>query len=509
MNSDNVSNTHNGIGDSDGIVNANVTDKDNNVPRHLNDNNCFTYTVPANDIHARIVNNCVVYNVPNGEIIASDVGDSQVMEVGPASGSANPEDNTPVNGNTNDNFQTQGRKRNRDLSNEIISSKKLVTDHSIPLQNSFNVLANLPTDDAPSGSNDKTTPISAPKIQPIMMKRSIDYRDMLKQINEVEGIPCKAKEAGEFLKLFCQTPKDVRSLVNFLDKKGKEYFVIAERAEKPVKVVIKGLPIDTDLDHIKTELTNLKYRVDKVNQLKKYKTREPLRIFQVHLLPTENIKEIYNLKALGYTIINVEPYENKQSHQCFNCQLWNHGSKGCKLNPKCVVCAGDHASKECPNKGKSDVQVKCTNCNGPHTANYRGCPKYPKNIQRNGRVGLNKVQPGRSFAAAAKSHEVNKPTPLSARAPHPQFGENVSKQIPPPRAGRTDTRPSPTEVNDPFPFMGQSGLTEVMALAAEANKIFQGIKNVSETIKNMQATTDPWTKLMILAEAIRPNAVIP
>ncbi|GBM69812.1 putative RNA-directed DNA polymerase from transposon BS, partial [Araneus ventricosus] len=310
---------------------------------------------------------------------------------------------------------------------------------------------------------------------------------MLKQINEVEGIPCKAKEAGEFLKLFCQTPKDVRSLVNFLDKKGKEYFVIAERAEKPVKVVIKGLPIDTDLDHIKTELTNLKYRVDKVNQLKKYKTREPLKIFQVHLLPTENIKEIYNLKALRYTIISVEPYENKQSHQCFNCQLWNHGSKGCRLNPKCVVCAGDHASKECPNKGKPEVQVKCTNCNGPHTANYRGCPKYPKNIQRNGRAGLNKVQPGRSFAAVAKSHEVNKPTPQSARAPHPQFGENVTKQIPPPRVGRTGTRPSPTEVNDPFPVMGQSGLNEKLPDPANGNEPPRGTEDIDAEVERLTA----------------------
>ncbi|GBL91510.1 hypothetical protein AVEN_263380-1 [Araneus ventricosus] len=153
------------------------------------------------------------------------------------------------------------------------------------------------------------------------MKRSIDYRDMLKQINEVEGIPCKAKETGEFIKLFCETPRDIRSLTEFLDKKGKEYFVIPGRAEKPIKAVIKGLPLDMNLDEIKIELTNQKFRVDKVNQLKKYRTREPLKIYQVHLLPNENIQDIYNLKTLGYTTVKVEPYENKQSHQCFNCQV--------------------------------------------------------------------------------------------------------------------------------------------------------------------------------------------
>ncbi|GBL57844.1 hypothetical protein AVEN_85441-1, partial [Araneus ventricosus] len=96
-----------------------------------------------------------------------------------------------------------------------------------------------------------------------MMKRSNDYRDLIKQINEVEKIPCKAKEAGEFIKLFCETPNHVRTLTDFLDKKEKEYFVIPGRTEKPIKVVIKGLPIDMDLEEIKNDLVSKKFRVDK------------------------------------------------------------------------------------------------------------------------------------------------------------------------------------------------------------------------------------------------------
>ncbi|GBN93966.1 hypothetical protein AVEN_25541-1 [Araneus ventricosus] len=219
--------------------------------------------------------------------------------------------------------------------------------------------------------------------------------------------------AGEFIKLFCETPNHVRALTDFLDQ--KEYFVIPGRAEKPIKIVIKGLPIDMDLEEIKTELISKKFRVDKVNQLKKFKTREPLRIYQVHLLPTENIKEIYSLTTLGYTIVSVEPYVNKQSNQYFTCQLWNHSSKGCRLHPKCVVCAGNHPSRECPYKGKAEAPIKRTNCNGPHTANYRGCPKYPKNIQRN------KIQTGKSFAAAVKTNTPNINKPIAPNAPptHP------------------------------------------------------------------------------------------
>ncbi|GBN92353.1 hypothetical protein AVEN_30112-1 [Araneus ventricosus] len=150
-----------------------------------------------------------------------------------------------------------------------------------------------------------------------------------------------------------------------------------------------------DLEEIKNDLVSKKFRVDKVNQLKKYKTREPLRIYHVHLLATENIKEIYSLKTIGYNIVSVQPCVRKQNNQCFNCQLWNHSCKGCRLHPKCVVCTGIHPSRDCPNKGKADTPIKCTNCNGPHTANYRGCPKYPKNIQKS------KVQIGKARCTLA------------------------------------------------------------------------------------------------------------
>ncbi|GBM19042.1 hypothetical protein AVEN_172507-1 [Araneus ventricosus] len=180
-----------------------------------------------------------------------------------------------------------------------------------------------------------------------------------RQINEVEKIKCLAKEAGAFLKLHCTTSGDVRKLTDYLDKNQNEYFVIPRKAIKPIKVVIKGLPKDMDMDKIKTDLISKKFRVEKVNQLKKFKTRESLNIFQIHLIPTDNIHEIYKLDTLSYHIISAVPYQNRHNHQCFNCQRWNHGSNGCKLNPRCVVCSDNRPSKECPLKGEKDNVPKC------------------------------------------------------------------------------------------------------------------------------------------------------
>lgn len=50
------------------------------------------------------------------------------------------------------------------------------------------------------------------------------------------------------------------------------------------------------------------------------------------------------------------------------------------MAPKCVKCADQHLTKDCPHiRGENDF-IKCCNCNGKHPASYKGCEKYPKII---------------------------------------------------------------------------------------------------------------------------------
>ena len=77
-------------------------------------------------------------------------------------------------------------------------------------------------------------------------------------------------------------------------------------------------------------------------------------------------------------------YHKQQNHRsrCTNCQAPGHGSMGCHLPPKCVVCAGPHKSSQCPlleqkrlqNKAMIDLEfLKCANCGEKHTALFTGC----------------------------------------------------------------------------------------------------------------------------------------
>ncbi|KAF8788789.1 Nucleic-acid-binding protein transposon like protein [Argiope bruennichi] len=202
-----------------------------------------------------------------------------------------------------------------------------------------------------------------------------------------------------------------------------------------------------------------------------------------------------------YFMIRVEKYVTKQNHQCYNCQLWNHGSNGCKLLPKCVICAEAHPSKECPKKGKKETEVKCANCGGPHTANYRGCPRYPK--AANNRA----IQPGKSFAEAVRRQanpQSSKSNPTREEATD-TIERRVNTLPSPPTAGVE--REDSTALITGATCSARGGLKDVLALAAEVNNIFSIISDIPGTLKAMQSKDNAWEKLMILAEALRSPSI--
>ena len=74
-------------------------------------------------------------------------------------------------------------------------------------------------------------------------------------------------------------------------------------------------------------------------------------------------------------IFKVEKFRITPSiQQCFKCQGFAHEAQNCTKKQKCVVCGEAHSHKDCPKRNKK--APKCTNCRGPHVANYRGCLAY-------------------------------------------------------------------------------------------------------------------------------------
>ncbi|GFS50524.1 hypothetical protein TNCV_3197191 [Trichonephila clavipes] len=99
----------------------------------------------------------------------------------------------------------------------------------------------------------------------------------------------RSKLTSEYIKLYTDTDEERRELIHKLDDLKFQYFAIKPKAERPIKVVIKGLPGDFNPQDIQNDLIGLGYTVDKVSQFIGQITKQPLPIF---LLP----RNIHNAK---------------------------------------------------------------------------------------------------------------------------------------------------------------------------------------------------------------------
>ncbi|KFM68637.1 Nucleic-acid-binding protein from transposon X-element, partial [Stegodyphus mimosarum] len=204
------------------------------------------------------------------------------------------------------------------------------------------------------------------------------YNNFLKKIAKLTKANFYGKVSGEYLKLLPGIPDDHRLLSQDLLNHKIEHYVITPRHKKPIKVVIRGLPITTEKSEIIEELTKLGYSIFKVVQLTRFRTKQPMPLYQVQLNITENVEKIYDETHLGLFMITVEKYINKNLvPQCHNCQRFHHSSDNCFFQPRCVKCAQFHKTQDCPHVGPIENPV-CVNCTKNHPASYRGCEKFPK-----------------------------------------------------------------------------------------------------------------------------------
>ncbi|UYV80173.1 hypothetical protein LAZ67_18001880 [Cordylochernes scorpioides] len=135
-------------------------------------------------------------------------------------------------------------------------------------------------------------------------------------------------------------------------------------------------------EDVVTELVSMGFTEVIVKRLHRQSTKIPMNIVLVELPKNEQNKRIYGITEIIYQKIVVESFRTtKRVTQCFNCQGFGHGQLNCFLKPKCVKCAEEYHSKDCPRKSKQ-LPPKCANCGEAHTANYRGCPNFPKPQQQ-------------------------------------------------------------------------------------------------------------------------------
>ncbi|GFW49837.1 nucleic-acid-binding protein from transposon X-element [Trichonephila clavipes] len=241
---------------------------------------------------------------------------------------------------------------------------------------------------------------------------------------------CDVKLAGKYFKIFCKSPDEHRIVTDYLKEISEEFYVIDPPDSRPLKVVIKGLPISTEIGEIQEDLTSQGFGVEKVAQLTRSKTKSPLPIFMVELEKKPDSPDIFKMKKCCCLTVQVDAFNRRPGvSQCYNCNLFNHSSKNCFMRTRCLKCGESHRTNECPIKEKIKNPV-CINCNKTgHMANWSQCEEFPKRKPRKGETIRNRntstetnktskqVTPNLSFAAALSGASNKNNTPGTSATP--------------------------------------------------------------------------------------------
>lgn len=284
----------------------------------------------------------------------------------------------------------KGKRRLSDEQREDPKLKKVTTTASssaatnfsanIPLVNRFEVLSDLEGGEATVMETTGTTPqvstASTARPPPIILKAVIDFMTVARNVELVCVDKVVFQGKSDNVKLQTATSDDHRAATAYLKAQGVEFHTFTLSEDKKFKQVIRGLvPSITPEDivaNLKKKGLSEETQVTRMISMKADK--KPLPLFLVSS-DKASASLLAKITTLCYCCISVERYRNPQGPpQCYRCQKFGHMQRFCTTKPNCVKCGKGHESNTCQ-KPRQDNPL-CCNCNGVHTANYRGCTYF-------------------------------------------------------------------------------------------------------------------------------------
>ena len=300
-----------------------------------------------------------------------------------------------------------------------------------------------PDRDTPETINSKTNLNMPPPIFVNGVENFAEFRDAVTGYVDQElvfkilangDVKINTKDSDDYRSLSSKLREAITETENVLY--GKTYHTYQCKQEKPFKIVIRGLHPSTSTKEIKTELAAVGHEVTDISNVVIRKKvdgqliKKPVPLFYVNLAPKDNNKDVYDLEYILHCRVRVEaPYAKKEIPQCKKCQNYGHTHNYCQRKARCVKCAAEHLTQEC--KKTKQEPCKCANCDGNHTANWKGCPIYQaklKQMLKPKTTVVNRLQ------NKLDSYETNTNTDLGktyAKATNGKLQQNSSTQLEP------------------------------------------------------------------------------
>lgn len=225
---------------------------------------------------------------------------------------------------------------------------------------------------------DKSTKIKIPPLT--ILKCKIEQIHELCRILKIVNYSIRKISIG--IKLFLTNKNDVDLVSKSLSENLLlEFFTYVPDNEKPYKAILLGLE-KADPNTIKANLISMGLKcidVKLVVNKSKEKTLEHIIYVVYFQRKSITLRELrQNYSAIKHIKVRWEYQKPNQGKitQCYNCQMFGHGSSRCKVKTFCAHCAENHKTSEC----KSTIE-KCANCSGQHKSTSPECPNRIKYLE--------------------------------------------------------------------------------------------------------------------------------
>ncbi|KAG5674241.1 hypothetical protein PVAND_004221 [Polypedilum vanderplanki] len=390
--------------------------------------------------------------------------------------------------------------------------KQKTTQFAIPIHNTY---ASLNTDDDGQPIEKiltkgyKTSNPNTQKPPPInLIGATIQQVDnIFKHINKTDY---EMKLTSEGIRLFTKTISTFKEVRELLIANELQYYTHQLRDEQMTKMVLHGLP-DADIETVTTAITQAQLTPAMVKKMQiKNKKYDGHAVYLVYFMKKDKIRLndlIEKHRIVSCIRVKWEHYKNpsKGPTQCRNCQRYGHGSNNCSATSRCVRCASNHKSGDCPliknETGKVIIKriensaLRCVLCGLNHAASSKDCNKRREFI--NSKKQINKPTPksrnsgrynteNRTFQPAPELNDFNFP-----RLPQKSF-ERTTKAAPP--IQDIPPKESNADLVDDILYWNCNGIqNKIHELYLYANKNFIHVICLNETFlkNNVKLAHDP------------------
>lgn len=271
----------------------------------------------------------------------------------------------------------------------------------------------------PPTSTTATQP-SAPRSSypPLTVECLPNWTRHFEALRGILGHAPHAKPLGRGVRFLPKSAEEFRAIQRYLVQAAStdptiSWFCYSPETEKPTKIAIRGLPLNTPTEEIIAALQTLGFPAESARALPPPPGKHGCTYFvQLSHLSQEELRELYKIvELLHMPDIIVEAWRGgSKPPQCHRCQAFGHSSTNCHRPQRCVRCAGDHLVRDCP-RSRDDVPT-CANCGQNHAANDRRCTHYKREARKRG-IPIPPLPPRARQAQQQIRREEAAPPPLA------------------------------------------------------------------------------------------------